>query len=167
MALAAGVGLVANAIGRAKPIWTETLCDTSIATVLGSQLREERGARSTCGWPGVQATAYRVAWSKDLAQQIRTRSTRAMGQGGSGTLLFERSLETREPKVYPLPQQALRPSHRGRRRRSCRSSRREPCMTKHGTWAAAGQAKLRAEDVRYRVPQGRPGARGTPRGSIG
>lgn len=39
-------------------------------------------------------------------------------------------------------------------------------MTKHGTWAAARQAKLRAEDVRYRVPRGEPGARGRLREEI-
>lgn len=114
VALAAGVGLVANAIGRAKPIWTETLCDTSIATVLGSQLREDEGTIYLWLQPeGCEPTAYRMAWSKDLAQQIQDALDKAMGQGGSGTLLFERSLETREPKVYPLPQQALPPKPPG------------------------------------------------------
>ena len=114
IALAAGVGLVANAIGRAKPIWTETLCDVSIATVLGSQLREDEGTIYLWLQPdGCEPTAYRMAWSKDLAQQIQDATDRAASGEGTGMLMFEQSLDDQPPKVYPLPQPAAPPKPPG------------------------------------------------------
>ena len=83
--------------------------DTSAATVLGSQLREDEGTIYLWLQPeGCEPTAYRMAWSKDLAQQIQDAIDGMAAQGG-GILLFERSLETREPKIYPMPVPALPP----------------------------------------------------------
>jgi hypothetical protein len=108
MALCGGVALVATAIGRAKPLWTERLCDTSIATVLGSQLREDEGTIFLWLQPeGCEPTAYRMAWSKELAEQIQKAMDEMERQGTESRLMFEHSYDQKEPKVYPLPQAAM------------------------------------------------------------
>jgi hypothetical protein len=100
--------LVATAIGRAKPLWTERLCDTSLATVLGSQLREDEGAIYLWLQPeNCEPTAYRMAWSKDLAEQIQKAMDEMERQGVQSRLMFEHSYDQKEPKVYPLPQAAM------------------------------------------------------------
>lgn len=110
LALCVAVVLVGTTIGRAKPLWTETLCDTTVATVLGSQLRESDGTIFLWLQPeGCEPTAYRLPWSKDLAQQIQDAMDRAANGEGNGRLLFEPSWDDREPKVYPAPQQAMPP----------------------------------------------------------
>lgn len=109
VALVAGVALVQQSIGRAKPIWSELQCDVQDATVLGSQLRENDGAIFLWLQPtGCEPIAYRLPWSQQFAQQLQDAIDKAEREGGEPLRFrYEGSLDQREPKLYAPPQPAL------------------------------------------------------------
>lgn len=110
VALVAGVMLVQQSIGRAKPIWSEFQCDVQDSTVLGSQLRERDGAIFLWLQPtGCEPTAYRLPWSQSFAQQLQDALDRAEreGNGEPPRFRYEGTLDQREPKLYAPPQPAL------------------------------------------------------------
>jgi hypothetical protein len=106
----AGMG---DLLGRPKPValewWRQTAGE---ATVLGSQLREGHGLLLWLHLDGEpEPLAYRLPWSRDLAQQLERALEQAARDGTQARmrLPFEPTLDGREPKFYAAPQPALPP----------------------------------------------------------
>jgi hypothetical protein len=80
------------------------------ATVLGSNLQEERGIYLWLQLPEVaEPRAYVLPWSRDLAEQLQAamREAEERRSGVQMRLPFEPSLDDRKPKFYALPQPTL------------------------------------------------------------
>jgi hypothetical protein len=108
-----GYAALADLTGRPKPVRDEwLLADAREAEVLAFDLQEGRAIHLWLRLPGVdEPRAYRLPWSRPLAQQLQDAG-RAAEKAGTAIAMrkpFEASLDDREPKVYPLPQPALPP----------------------------------------------------------
>ena len=80
------------------------------ATVLGSNLQEERGIYLWLQLPDVpEPRAYVLPWNRDLAEQLQAalREAEEQRSGVQMRLPFEPSLDDRKPKFYAMPQPAL------------------------------------------------------------
>jgi hypothetical protein len=104
---------LADLPGRPKPVRDEWLhARAAEAIVLAFDLEEGRAIHLWLRLPGVgEPRAYRLPWSRPLAQQLQDAG-RAAEKAGTAVAMrqpFEPSLDDREPKVYPLPQPALPP----------------------------------------------------------
>lgn len=104
---------LASLLSRPKPVSLEWLRgSTAEATVLGSSLQEGVAIFLWLQLPdSAEPLAYRLPWSLETAKQLQQarREAEAKGTGLAMRLPFEPSLDTREPKFYPLPQPALPP----------------------------------------------------------
>lgn len=104
---------LASLLARPKPVSLEWLRGaTAEAQVLGSSLQEGVAIFVWLQLPdSPEPLAYRLPWNLETAKQLQKaqREAEAKGTGLAMRLPFEPSLETREPKFYPLPQPALPP----------------------------------------------------------
>jgi hypothetical protein len=100
-------------LSRPKPIdleWWQS--NAAEATVLGSQLQEERSIHLWLQLPNVvEPRAYVLPWNRDTAERLQQAQREAQQQGGGVRmrLPFEPSLDDREPQFYAPPQPALPP----------------------------------------------------------
>lgn len=97
--------------GRPKAIameWWQT--NAQQAAVLGSSVREGEGVYLYLQLPGVlEPRSYRLPWSRQTAEALQKAQRDAQANGGNGVMVelpFEKSLENRAPKFYPIPQPA-------------------------------------------------------------
>ena len=82
------------------------------ATVLGSQLQENRGIHLWLQLPDVpEPRAYVLPWNRATAERLQQAQREAQEQGGEVRmrLPFEPSLDDRAPQFYAPPQPALPP----------------------------------------------------------
>jgi hypothetical protein len=82
------------------------------ATVLGATMREEEAIFVWLALPSVaEPRAYRLPWSRDLAEQLQAAQREAENSRSQVQmrLPFESSLDDREPKFYAMPQPQLPP----------------------------------------------------------
>jgi hypothetical protein len=105
-----GYAALADLPGRPKPVRDEWLrANAEEAVVLAFDLEEGRAIHLWLRLPGVgEPRAYRLPWSRPLAQQLQ-EAGRAAERAGTAVAMrrpFEPSLDDREPRVYPLPQPA-------------------------------------------------------------
>jgi hypothetical protein len=82
------------------------------ATVLGATMREQEAIFLWLALPGVaEPRAYRLPWSRDLAEQLQAAQREAENNRTQVQmrLPFEPSLDDRAPKFYAMPQPQLPP----------------------------------------------------------
>jgi hypothetical protein len=117
---ALGTGLVflpiayvgfADLLSRPKPIdleWWST--GAEVATVLGAQFQEDEAIHVWLALPDVaEPRAYRLPWSRDLAEQLQAAQREAAENQTEVRMRspFEPSLDELEPKFYAMPQRPL------------------------------------------------------------
>lgn len=108
-----GYAALADLPGRPKPVRDEWLhARAEQAVVLAFELEEGRAIHLWLRLPGVdEPRAYRLPWSRPLAQQLQDagREAREAGTAVAMRRPFEPSLDDREPRAYALPQPARPP----------------------------------------------------------
>jgi hypothetical protein len=102
---------LAELLGRPKPAsleWVHRHAET--ANLVGASTREGEAIYVWLQFPdSPEPRAYRLPWSRQLAQQLQGAQQQA-GKNRNGVevrLPFEESLERREPVFHARPQQAL------------------------------------------------------------
>jgi hypothetical protein len=106
-----GYASLAELLGRPKPVlleWVQRHAPT--ANVLGASMKENEAIYVWLQMPGeVEPRAYRLPWTRQLAQQLQGAQAQAEKNhtGVEMRAPFEDSLERREPVFHARPQEAL------------------------------------------------------------
>jgi hypothetical protein len=106
-----GYASLAELLGRPKPVSLEWVHrHAATANLVGASLQEGKAIFVWLQLPeDAEPRAYRLPWSRQLAQQLQGAQAQAEknGKGVEVRAPFEESLDRREPVFHARPQEAL------------------------------------------------------------